>query len=345
MSGDLVRRVCEGQIVGVTTNPAIFRQSMRDSEQYEDQLREYAHLGMGATEAVRSLMCSDVRRACDILRPVYESTAGQDGRVSIEVDPNWADDTPRTVAEARLLWWLVDRPNAMIKIPATSAGLPAIRACLAEGISVNATLIFSVERYREVMAAFLDGMELARKNGHNLAEIASVASFFISRVDTEVDQRLDGSDNPKARALRGRAAIANATLAYQAYRQTMSGPRWAGLVDAGAHPQRPLWASTGVKDPAYDDTRYVVELVAPGTVNTMPEATLVAVAEHGVVRGDRMTANYVPARAVHDGLYELGIDMAEVARTLEQAGVAQFQDAWKALIDDVSTMLARHRKI
>ncbi|MGW6335723.1 transaldolase [Nocardia rhamnosiphila] len=342
-SGDLARQARDGEVVGVTTNPSIFHNALRDAELYDVDLREFAQIGLPATEVVRMLTCRDVRAACDVLYSVYESDSAGDGRVSIEVDPGWANDTERTVAEARLLWWLVDRPNAMIKIPATSAGLPAITTCLAEGISVNVTLIFSLERYHAVLAAFLDGMEQARDNGHDLSGIASVASFFVSRVDTEVDRRLDALGTEEAHALRGRAAIANATLAYQAYERTLHDPRWARLAEAGAHPQRPLWASTGVKDPAYDDTRYVVDLVAPGTVNTVPAATLAAVADHGVVRGDRVTGNYAQARAVIDELDAVGIDMSDVVGKLERAGVAQFRESWRSLITEVATVLADHR--
>ncbi|WP_280421845.1 transaldolase [Nocardia carnea] len=339
ISGDLEDRIRAGEVVGVTTNPAIFHKALRDVSSYELQLRELAQLGIARADVLRILTCHDVRDACDLLRPVYESTDAQDGRVSIEVDPAWAHDTQRTVAEARLLWWLVDRPNAMIKIPATPAGLRAFTACLAEGISVNVTLIFSRERYREVIDAHLDGMEMAHANGHDLSKIASVASFFVSRVDTEVDRRLDAIDSGAARALRGHAAIANARLAYETFEQTLRDSRWAKLTQLGAQPQRPLWASTGVKDPTYDDTRYVIDLVAPATVNTVPEATLAAVADHGQVRGDRITGRYAEARDVIDELAGLGIDIEEVAGQLEREGILAFQEAWRELTADVAKAL------
>ncbi|MFF3569191.1 transaldolase [Nocardia jiangxiensis] len=343
VSGDLERRVQGGSVVGVTTNPTIFHNALADTSLYEEEMRTFARLGISTADAVRIITCGDVRAACDVLRPVYESSGGQDGRVSIEVDPASAHHTNRTVAEAGLLWWLVDRPNLMIKIPATPAGLPAITACLARGLSVNVTLIFSVERYYEVMDAFLSGLEQARTNGHDLSRIGSVASFFVSRVDAEVDRRLDELGTPAAQQLRGLAAIANATLAYEAYERTLRGSRWVRLAEAGAQPQRPLWASTGVKDPAYEDTRYVIDLVARGTVNTVPEATLAAVADHGRVGGDRLTGGYATARTVFERLTELGIDMGEVVAKLEREGVAKFQDSWRALLADITTALDGYR--
>ena len=276
---DLIR---DRHVVGVTTNPTIFQKAISDSELYDRQLRDLAVRGVDVEEAVRMVTTFDVRWGCDVLRPVYDASGGADGRVSIEVDPRLAHETERTIAEARQLWWLVDRPNLFIKIPATKASLPAIAQCLAEGISINVTLIFSLERYGEVMDAFIDGVERARVAGHDLSNLASVASFFVSRVDTEVDKRLEKIGSADAGDLRGKAAIANAQLAFERYEQVFSGERWQALAAAGAKPQRPLWASTGVKDPSYDDTQYVVELVAAGIVNTMPEATLDAVADHGV---------------------------------------------------------------
>ncbi|MEU1548390.1 transaldolase [Nocardia sp. NPDC005745] len=343
VSGDLERRARIGEVVGVTTNPAIFHKALHDSESYELDMREFAQIGLGASETVRMLTCADVRAACDVLQPVYEETAGQDGRVSIEVDPAWADQPQRTIAEARLLWWLVNRPNVMIKIPATPGGLPAVTACLAEGMSVNVTLIFSLQRYGEVQDAFLAGLEQARANGHDLSRIASVASFFVSRVDTAVDQRLDEIGTEQAKALLGRAAIANSTLAYEKYQHMLRSSRWAPLAEAGARPQRLLWASTSVKNPDYDDTRYVTQLVAPGTVNTMPGQTLAAVADHGEVGGDRLSGGYAQAREVIDALAALGIDIGDVGDQLEREGVVMFQDSWRALIADVEASTARHR--
>ena len=290
VTGSLADLVAQDHVVGVTTNPTIFAKAITGGGAYAEQLRDLWARGAVVGEALRGMTAFDVRWACDVLRPVYDATDGVDGRVSIEVDPRLAYDTEATIAEARFLWWLVDRPNLFIKIPAARQGLPAITACLAEGISINVTLIFSLVRYDAVIDAFLDGMERARQAGRDLSSMASVASFFVSRVDTEVDGRLDKIGTAAAAALRGRAAIANARLAYQHYERMLSSPRWAALAAAGARPQRPLWASTSVKDPAYPDTRYVTDLVAPGVVNTMPEATLRAVADHGEIPRTRCAA-------------------------------------------------------
>jgi transaldolase len=335
-SGNLADLVRDKQVVGVTTNPSIFEKALSEGDAYDQQIRDLALRGTDVAEAVRMLTTYDVRWACDVLREVHDRTDGVDGRVSIEVDPRVAQDTERTVAEAEALWWLVDRPNLYIKIPATLAGLPAITQVLAQGISVNVTLIFSLERYDAVMDAFLEGMEQAKAHGHDLSRIGSVASFFISRVDSEVDQRLDKLGKPE---LRGQAAMANARLAYQHYQKVFTGDRWKALAQAGAKPQRPLWVSTGVKDPQYDDTQYVIELVAPGTVNTMPEATLQAVADHGVVRGDAVTGSYPQAQQGLDDLNEAGVDYDEVVRLLEQEGLSKFEDAWTALTSGVADNL------
>jgi len=340
-SSNLADLVRDKHVVGVTTNPTIFQKAISDSDLYDRQLRDLAVRGLEVDEALRMVTTYDVRWACDVLRPVHEASAGVDGRVSIEVDPRMAHETDRTIAEARQLWWLVDRPNLFIKIPATKAGLPAIAQCLAEGISVNVTLIFSLERYAEVMDAFLDGMERARAAGHDLTRLASVASFFVSRVDTEVDKRLDKLGSPAAGDLRGKAAIANARLAFQKYEQVFSSPRWEALAAAGARPQRPLWASTGVKDPAYDDTRYVVELVTRGVVNTMPEPTLDAVADHGVIRGDTVRTAYADAERVMTALAAAGIDMADVVQVLEDEGVEKFETSWTELLESTRGELER----
>ncbi len=335
-SGNLAGLIADRHVVGVTTNPSIFQKALSDGAAYDDQVRDLALRGTDVGEAVRALTTYDVRWACDVLREVYDRTDGVDGRVSIEVDPRIAHDSDRTVAEAKALWWLVDRPNLYIKIPATQAGLPAITKVLAQGISVNVTLIFSLERYDRVMDAFLAGLEQAKDNGHDLSRLGSVASFFVSRVDSEIDKQLP-DDSP----LRGQAAIANARLAYKHYEDVVSGGRWKALEAAGAKPQRPLWASTGVKDPAYDDTQYVVELVAPGTVNTMPESTLEAVADHGVVRGDTVTGAYDDAQRVLDELASAGISYDEVVETLEREGVAKFEQAWDSLIESVTEQLEK----
>ncbi|KWW99908.1 transaldolase [Carbonactinospora thermoautotrophica] len=340
-TGNLETLVRDKHVVGVTSNPTIFQKAISSSDRYREQIHGLAIRGASIDEALRMVTTYDVRWACDVLRPVYEASGHRDGRVSIEVDPRLAHDTEKTVAEARQLWWLVDRPNLFIKIPATRAGLPAITQALSEGISVNVTLIFSLQRYAEVMEAFLQGLEKARENGLDLAGIASVASFFVSRVDTEVDKRLDKIGTDEARALRGKAAIANARLAYQAYEKVFSSERWSRLEAAGARPQRPLWASTGVKDPAYRDTRYVEELVTSGVVNTMPESTLEAVADHGEITGDTVRPNYADARQVLDDLARIGIDYDDVVRVLEEEGVEKFVSSWNDLIASMKSELER----
>ena len=341
-SGSLARLVARDHVVGVTTNPAIFAAAIGgDDDAYAGQLHDLWARGTCVHEALRDMTTHDVRWACDVLRPACDATGGVDGRVSIEVDPRLAYDTEATIAEARALWWRVDRPNLFIKIPAARQGLPAIAACLAEGISVNVTLIFSLTRYDEVMDAFLDGLERARQAGRDLASIASVASFFVSRVDTEVDARLDKIGTAAAAALRGRAAIANARLAYQRYEQLLASPRWAALAAAGARPQRPLWASTSVKDPAYPDTRYVTGLVAPGVVSTMPEATLRAVADHGQIPADSIRGHYQDARRVLSQLAAAGVGYDDVTATLEQRGLELFDASWRELGDQLGARL-RH---
>ncbi|MEU5043706.1 transaldolase [Streptomyces griseorubiginosus] len=338
-SGNLAELVATKHVVGVTTNPSIFQAAIGSGAGYEEQLSDLAARGVTVDEAVRMMTTADVRAAADVLRPVYDATGGRDGRVSIEVDPRLAHNTRATVAEAKQLAWLVDRPNVMIKIPATKAGLPAITEVIALGISVNVTLIFSLERYREVMDAYLAGLEKAAGKGLDLATIHSVASFFVSRVDSEIDKRLTVLGTEEALALKGRAALANARLAYQAYEEVFSGERWNSLGDARANRQRPLWASTGVKDPAYKDTLYVDDLVAPGTVNTMPEATLNATADHGDITGDTVTGGYAQARADLAAVEALGISYDEVVRQLEDEGVAKFEVAWQDLLDAVTKSL------
>ncbi|MGH3229673.1 MAG: transaldolase [Streptosporangiaceae bacterium] len=341
VTGSLADLVAHDHVVGVTTNPTIFAKAIADSDAYAQQIRDLWSRGAVVGEALRAMTAFDVRWACDVLRPVYDATGGVDGRVSIEVDPRLAYDTEATTAEARFLWWLVDRPNLFIKIPAARQGLPAIAACLGEGISINVTLIFSLVRYEEVMEAFLDGLERARQAGRDLSSIASVASFFVSRVDTEVDARLDKIGTAAAAALRGRAAIANARLAYQHYERMLSSPRWTALAAAGARPQRPLWASTSVKDPAYPDTRYVTDLVAPDVVNTMPEATLRAVADHGEIPDDPVRSHYTEAREVLSELEAVGVDYGDVTEGLESNGLAAFDASWRELGDQIAAQLRR----
>jgi transaldolase len=338
-SGSLDKLRREQHVVGVTTNPTIFAKALADADAYDAQLRDLAAQGVSVEEAGRLLTGYDVRWACDVMRPAYDASNGVDGRVSIEVDPRLAHETAKTNAEAKTLWWLVDRPNLFIKIPATEAGLPAITATLAEGISVNVTLIFSLDRYRAVMDAFLSGLEQARANGHDVTKMGSVASFFVSRVDTEVDKRLDKIGTEEARALRGKSGIANAQLAYEAYTEVFATDRWQALADAGAHPQRPLWASTSTKNPDFRDTIYVEELTAPGTVNTMPEPVIHAFADHGEVRGDTVTGSYENARRVMSDLAEVGVDFDDVTRVLEDEGVEKFETSWTELLEGLSNSL------
>jgi transaldolase len=342
-SGNLAGLIRDRHVVGVTSNPTIFDHALTHGDAYGEQLAELALRKVSVEEASRAITTFDVRWACDVLKPVYDATGGLDGRVSLEVDPRLAGDTGRTIAEARALWWLVDRPNLFIKIPATPAGLPAITQCLSDGISINVTLIFSLERYGEVIDAFFAGLEQARDAGRDLAAIASVASFFVSRVDTEVDRRLDKIGTAEAAELRGKAAIANARLAYQLFEERFaeSSPRWAALRGAGARLQRPLWASTSTKDPAYPDTMYVTELVAPDTVNTMPEATIMAMAGHGQLRGDTVRGSYERSRQVFDELAGLGVGYDDVVKVLEEEGVAKFAASWQELLDTIRAQLER----
>jgi transaldolase len=335
---DALRR--QQHVVGVTSNPTIFAKALAEAEDYATQVKDLALRGVPVEETTRMITTYDVRAACDVMRPAHDASHGVDGRVSIEVDPRLANQTAKTIAEAKQLWWLVDRPNLYIKIPATEPGLPAITATLAEGISVNVTLIFSLTRYEQVMDAFLAGLEQAKANGHDLAKLGSVASFFVSRVDTEVDKRLDKIGSPEAQALHGKAAIANARLAYQRYERVFGGERWQALADNGAHPQRPLWASTSTKNPEYRDVMYVEDLIAPGVVNTMPESTIHAYADHGETRPDTVTGNYGHAQQVLDDLAGLGIDYEDVVDTLEREGVEKFEQSWIELLKSVETQLS-----
>jgi transaldolase len=335
---DAMRR--QQHVVGVTSNPTIFAKALAEASDYADQVKDLAMRGVNVEEATRMITTRDVRWACDVMRPAYDSSSGVDGRVSIEVDPRLAFETDKTIAEAKQLWWLVDRPNLYIKIPATEAGIPAITEVLGQGISVNVTLIFALVRYEQVMDAFLAGLEKAKASGHDLSKIGSVASFFVSRVDTEVDRRLDKIGTPEAQALHGKAAIANARLAYQRYEQIFSSKRWQALADAGALPQRPLWASTSSKNPAYRDVIYVEELIAPGVVNTMPEPTMHAFADHGEVRGDTVTGTYGRSQQLIDDLEAIGVDYNDVVATLEREGVDKFEQSWVELLKSVEDQLS-----
>ncbi|MTD13759.1 transaldolase [Nakamurella sp. YIM 132087] len=343
LSGNLAELIRTKHIVGVTTNPTIFQGALADGASYQQQVAELAAQGADVDDVVRAATTDDVRDACDLFRPIFDATNGVDGRVSIEVDPRLAHETAATVAQAQELAKIVDRPNVLIKIPATLAGLPAITAVLAEGISVNVTLIFSLDRYAAVIEAHQAGLEQAKANGHDLSKIHSVASFFVSRVDTEIDKRLNAIGSPEAKSLLGQAAIANARLAYQLFEEKYAGERWEALASSGANAQRPLWASTGVKDPAYDDTRYVVELVAPGTVNTAPEKTIDAVADHGVIRGDTIAGTYAAASATFSALEAIGIDLTDVYDVLETEGVEKFEKSWEELLETVSASLEKAR--
>ncbi|GAA2318117.1 transaldolase [Streptomyces caniferus] len=340
-SGNLAELIDQQHVVGVTTNPSIFQKAISSGDGYEQQVADLAARKVTVEEAIRMITTADVRDAADILRPVFDATGGQDGRVSIEVDPRLAHHTTPTIAEAKQLAWLVDRPNTLIKIPATKAGLPAITEVIGLGISVNVTLIFSLERYREVMDAYLAGLEKAKAAGLDLSLIRSVASFFVSRVDTEIDKRLEKIGTDEAKALKGKAALANARLAYQAYEEVFSSERWAALDKAGANKQRPLWASTGVKDPAFKDTLYVEDLVAPGTVNTMPEATLEATADHGSITGDTVRGTYDAAQADLAAIGKLGISYDDVVQVLEDEGVEKFEASWNDLLKSTEAELKR----
>ena len=339
-TGNLAELIRDWAVTGVTSNPTIFASAVAHGDAYDKQLADLAVRGVKLEEAARSIATYDIRWGCDVFRPVYDVTDGVDGRVSIEVDPRIAKDTAKTIAEARALWWLVDRPNLFIKIPATLEGLPAITAALAEGISVNVTLIFSLERYGQVIDAFMAGLEQAVAAGRDISNLASVASFFVSRVDTEVDSRLDKIGTPEAAALRGKAAIATARLAYELYEERISTPRWQALRAAGAKVQRPLWASTSTKDPAFEDTMYVVDLVAPDTVNTMPEATLRATADHGKLRGDTIRGTYDESRKVFADLETLGISYDDVVRVLEDEGVQKFAASWNEFLGTIESNMA-----
>ncbi|ANS77652.1 Transaldolase [Serinicoccus hydrothermalis] len=337
-SGELQSYVDRG-VLGVTTNPTIFASALAEGDAYSEQVRELAADGADVDDAVFALTTDDVRDACDVLRPVYDRTDGVDGRVSIEVDPGAAKDTERTVQIAQQLWETIDRPNLFIKIPATVEGLPAITQTLASGISVNVTLIFSLDRYRGVMNAYLTGLEQAREQGRDLSAIHSVASFFVSRVDGEIDSRLEEIGTDEALALRGRAGLANARLAYQAFEEVFGTPRWQNLADDGARLQRPLWASTGVKNPDYQDTMYVTGLVAPHTVNTMPGKTLEATVDHAELQGDTVTGTYEEAQQVLDDLERVGVSYAEVVEQLENEGVDKFEKSWSELLGTVQDEL------
>ncbi|MFD5600678.1 transaldolase [Leucobacter sp. NPDC058333] len=342
-SGELASLVETLNVVGVTTNPTIFANAIGGGDGYGDRLADAAARGLDADAAIVELTTADVADACDLLTGVYADTNGRDGRVSIEVEPGLARDTAGTAQQARELWARVDRPNAMIKIPATVEGLDAITETIAAGISVNVTLIFSLERYRQVINAYLAGLERARAAGIDISTIHSVASFFVSRVDSEVDRRLREVGTPEALALTGQAGIANARLAYEVFEQSFASERASFLVGLGANPQRPLWASTGVKDPALVDTAYVTGLIAPNTVNTMPEATLQAFADHGHAPGNTISGAYLESNQVLNAIDAQGVDYAEVTELLEQEGLQKFDASWAELLGTVEQALREAR--
>ncbi|MFL2001527.1 MULTISPECIES: transaldolase [unclassified Microbacterium] len=339
MTGNLADLIATRNVTGVTTNPTIFAGALSKGEAYEAQVSGLAAKGATTDEAIFEITTDDVRAASDVFLPVFEETGGVDGRVSIEVSPDLAHDTEATIAQAKDLAARVDRPNVLIKIPATKAGLPAITEVIGAGISVNVTLIFSLERYAEVIDAYLSGVEKAKAAGHKIDTLHSVASFFVSRVDTEVDKRLSAIGTDEATALKSKAGIANARLAYELFEREFATDRAKALLDAGATVQRPLWASTGVKDPALPDTLYVTELVAGGTVNTMPEKTLEATFDHGVITGDTITGNYADAHDVFDRLAAVGVDFADVTQVLEDEGVEKFVASWHELQGTVAKAL------
>ncbi len=325
----LPARIKNSGVVGVTTNPSIFSAAISGAAEYAADIALMK--GSSVDEVVKKLTTDDVRQACNLFTSIYEASQGVDGRVSIEVDPRLAHDTEGTIAAGKELWAIIDRPNLMIKVPATLEGLPAITALIASGISVNVTLIFSVKRYGQVIEAYMKGIEQCEAP----SKVHSVASFFISRIDSSIDALLKKYGSAEATELLGKAAIANAHLAYQLFEEKFGSDRWNPLASKGAHKQRPLWASTGVKDPAYDDTRYVVELIAPNTVNTMPQSTLDAVIDHGVVRGNTIRAHYADAVEVLKSLSALGISLDQVTTELEIDGVRKFAQAWDELLENV----------
>jgi transaldolase len=338
-SEGLQKLIADRNVVGVTTNPTIFASALAKGEAYDQQVAELAKAGTDVTGSVFEITTSDVANACDIFRPIYDSTAGFDGRVSIEVEPGLAHDAAGTITQAKSLHEKVGKENVLIKIPATVEGLEAITATIAEGISVNVTLIFSLDRYRAVINAYLTGLEQAKAKGLDLSKIHSVASFFVSRVDTEIDKRLEAIGTDEAKALKSKAGVANAQLAYQVYEQSFATERATGLLAAGANKQRPLWASTGVKDPSVPDTTYVVQLVAADVVNTMPEKTLDATFDHGVITGDTITGSYAAANEVMDAIAAQGVSYDDVTAVLESEGVEKFIVSWNELLDTVTAAL------
>ncbi len=338
-SGELARRIEHDAVSGVTSNPTIFAKAIVGSSDYDDQLQELKSAGTPTEEIVKTMMADDIKRACDVLAVVYREAKGMDGFVSVEVSPLLADDTEATVAEARDWVKQINRPNLLVKVPATPEGIPAIRRLIGEGISINVTLIFSLERYEEVMDAYMSGLEDFAATGGDLGTVSSVASFFVSRFDTEVDKRLEASGTEEALALRGETAVANARVAYGRFLEAFNSRRFEVLASQGAHPQRPLWASTSTKNPAYDDLLYVEELVVPRTVNTMPLETIDAYQDHGDPNPSPFDAGDIEeARRTLDRMAEVGVDYDDVVQTLEDEGVEKFADSWKELLEGVENV-------
>jgi transaldolase len=338
-SGGLQKLIADRNVVGITTNPTIFAGALAKGQAYDEQVAALAKASTSVADAVFEITTDDVAAAAEVFAEVYAASGGQDGRVSIEVEPGLAHDAAGTIAQAKQLWAKVDKPNAMIKIPATLAGLEAITETIAAGISVNVTLIFSLDRHRAVIEAYLAGLEKAQAAGIDLSTIYSVASFFVSRVDTEIDKRLEAIGTPEALALKSKAGIANAQLAYELFEQEFASDRAQALLAAGANPQRPLWASTGVKDPSLPDTLYVTELAVTGVVNTMPEKTLEATFDHAPLHGDAVTGSYQGAQKVLDDLAAVGVDYDDVTELLDKEGVEKFIVSWNELLDTVTAAL------
>lgn len=338
-TGNLQELIDRDHIVGVTTNPAIFSAAIGDGTAYSDQLSELAAKDVTVDDAVFEMIVDDVRDAADVLMPIYEKTNGEDGRVSIEVDPRYSADMMKTIEQAKDLWKRVDRPNTMIKIPATPESLPAVTEATASGVSVNVTLIFSVDQYRDVIEAYFKGLEEALERGLDISKIRSVASFFVSRVDSMIDPKLDELGSDEAKAIRSKMGLANARLAYEAYEESLKTDRWKTLAGAGANRQRPLWASTGVKDASLSPTLYVDQLAVEDTVNTMPEKTLRAVAEEAEFTGDTVRPNYADSHELFTKLEKVGIDFDEISAQLLKEGVEKFEVAWNELLDNVEKAL------
>ncbi len=341
-SGGLKDLIDDYAVVGVTSNPTIFEKAIGGSNDYDEDIRALAESDHDVAQIFRRLSTDDIRQACEVFKPIYEQTNHVDGRVSIEVGPALANNTEETKDEARTLWSIVNRRNLMVKIPGTNAGIPAIEQMIYEGLSINITLLFAVSMYEKVMEAYLKGLERRAAENKPIDQIHSVASFFVSRVDSMVDKELeakikasnDAAEKQKLKGLMGKAAIANAKIAYQAFNRVFNGPRWEALAAKGANLQRPLWASTSTKNPEYPDTMYVTELVGPHTVNTVPENTLKAFADHGTVRGNTIEANVDEARRVLQQLAEVGVDLDDITENrLVEQGVKSFSDSFDTLLE------------